>query len=76
MEYSLRRQFGVSCCGWTNRVLDWETNGLGSIPKGVVFGIFFLFFFLNLLPKTGQSRLVWFGFFLNCPKMNSVLQVS
>ncbi len=59
MEYSLRRQLGVSSCGWVERVLDWETYEFGSIPEGVTFGNFFF----NLPPKTGQSRLAWLVFF-------------
>ncbi len=57
MEYSLRRQLGVSSCGWVRRMLDWATSGLGFIPEGVIYGNFFPFFF-KLAPKTGQSRLV------------------
>ncbi len=69
MEYSLERPFGVSSCGWVDRMLDWETDGLGSTPV-------LNFFILNLPPKTGQSRLAWLVFFLNCPKINSVFQIS
>ncbi len=42
MEYSLKRLFGMSSCGWVDRMLDWENDGLGSGPKEVIFGIFFL----------------------------------
>ncbi len=51
-----------------DRVLDWETNEAGPIPGGVTFGNFFLFFFLNLPPKTGESRLVWLFFFFKLPQ--------
>ncbi len=51
MEYSLRRQLGVSICGRVEGVLYWETSGLGSIPEGVIFGNFFPFFFKLAPPK-------------------------
>ncbi len=57
----------MSNCGWVNRVLNWETNGLGCIHEGVIFGQFFSFF-LNLPPKTSQLRLVWLGFFSKLPQ--------
>ncbi len=49
MEYSLRRQLSVSGYGCVNKVLDWETIGLDSIPKGV--RNFFSFFFLTCPQK-------------------------
>ncbi len=58
MEYSLNRQFGVSSCGQVSRVLDGETNGLGSIPKGVIFGIFFFLTFLQ--KQVSQGQFGWF----------------
>ncbi len=57
----LRRQLGVSSCGLVNRVLDWETNGLGSIPEGVIFGNFFSFFILA--PKNRSVNVSLIGFF-------------
>ncbi len=57
MEYSLRKQLGVSICDWVERVLDWETYGLLLSLRVLFLKIFF--FFLNLPPKTGQSRLAW-----------------
>ncbi len=67
MEYSLKRQLGVSSCGWMNRVLDQETNGLRSIPEGVIFGIFFLFFF-KLAPKNRSVKVSLVGFFSKWPQ--------
>ncbi len=61
MEYSLRRQLGGSSCGGVNRVLDWETNGLGSIPEGVIFGFFFLFFLT--CPQKQSVKVSLVGFF-------------
>ncbi len=78
MEYSLTKHFSMNSCGWVDRVLDWETRGLGSTPGGITFENFC--FFLNVPPKTGQSRLVsrllWLVFYLNCRKINLVFQVS
>ncbi len=62
MEYSSKRQFGVSSRGWVNRVLDWETNGLGSTPEGDIFGNFFSFFF-KLAPKNRSVKVSLVGFF-------------
>ncbi len=78
MEYSFKRQIGACSCGWVNWMFDWETNDVGSIPGGVIFGIFFFFFFfINFHPKTilsPKNRSVKvsleFFFFLNCPKVN------
>ncbi len=51
MEYSLKKQAGMNDSGWVNWMLDWETNDVGSIPEGVIFGNFFFFFFYKLAPK-------------------------
>ncbi len=66
MEYSLRRQLCVSSCGWVNRMLDWESNGLGSFPEGVIFGNFFLFFF-KLAPKNRSVKVSLVTFFSKLP---------
>ncbi len=42
------------------RVLDWETYGLGSIPESVTFGIFF--FLLALKNRSVTVSLVGFFF--------------
>ncbi len=45
IEYILKRQLGVICCGRISRVLDWKTNGLGSILVGLFLEFLSLFFF-------------------------------
>ncbi len=62
VEYSLRKQLDVNSCGWVNKVLDWETNGLDSIPGSVIFGNFFLFFF-KLAPKNRSVKVSLVVFF-------------
>ncbi len=45
MEYSLSRRVGVNICGSVDRVLNWDTDGLGCTPEDVALNIFFFFFF-------------------------------
>ncbi len=67
MEYSLRRQFDVSSWGWVNSMLDWETNGLGSIP-GVLFLENLFSFFFKLAPKNRSVKVSLVSFFSKLPQ--------
>ncbi len=68
MEYSLRKQLGVSCCGWVNGVLDWETNGLGSILGGEGLFLEIFSFFFKLAPKNRSVKFNLVAFFSKLPQ--------
>ncbi len=44
-------------------MLDWETNGLGSILVGFIFGNFLSFFFFKLAPKNRSVKFSLVAFF-------------